>query len=199
MGVFSHAMSSPADLYISADIEADGAIPGRYSMLSFGLAVAGRFDGKDFKRRDPELQTFYRELRPISNAFDGDALEVAGLDRDELRRTGADPKAAMSEAARFVSKAAGDDRPVLVGFPVPFDWMFLYWYFVNFTGDSPFDFSSALDMKTIFQTKAGVVLSEAGKDDLPDELRSTRPHTHNALEDAIEQADIFAKLFVWTP
>lgn len=192
-------MGSPADLYISADIEADGAIPGRFSMLSFGLAVAGRYDGNRFERRDPELQTFYRELRPISEEFDSEALEVAGLDRDELQRTGADPKLVMSEAATFVRGVAGDDRPVLVGFPVPFDWMFLYWYFINFVGDSPFDFSSALDMKSIFQTKAGVVLSDAGKDDLPQNLRSGRPHTHNALDDALEQADIFAKLFVWTP
>jgi hypothetical protein len=28
------------DIYFSADIEADGPIPGPYSMLSFGLAVA---------------------------------------------------------------------------------------------------------------------------------------------------------------
>jgi hypothetical protein len=29
------------DLYVSADIESDGSIPGEYSMLSFGVAVAG--------------------------------------------------------------------------------------------------------------------------------------------------------------
>jgi hypothetical protein len=34
------------DIYISGDIEADGPIPGRYSMLSFGLAVAATFDGE---------------------------------------------------------------------------------------------------------------------------------------------------------
>lgn len=36
-----------------------------------------------------------------------------------------------------------------------------------------------------------------GRDDLPPELRSTRSHTHNALDDAIEQADIFNRLFEW--
>ena len=30
-----------------------------------------------------------------------------------------------------------------LGYPVVFDWMFLHWYFVNFTGASPFGFSGA--------------------------------------------------------
>ena len=52
------------DLYFSADVETDGPIPGPYSMLSFGIAVAGSFDGQTF-RRPGRRATFYRELRPI--------------------------------------------------------------------------------------------------------------------------------------
>ena len=37
------------DIYISADIEADGPIPGRYSMLALGFSVAATFDGNDFQ------------------------------------------------------------------------------------------------------------------------------------------------------
>lgn len=186
-----------SDLYISADIEADGPIPGPYSMLAFGLTVAGRFDGKLFDAADPEAATFYRELRPISDDFDSKALEVAGLDRDRLAAEGADPQAAMVEAAAWVAQRAGSDRAVLVGYPVVFDWMFLHWYFVRYTGESPFGFSSALDIKTIYQQKAGVTISDAGRGDLPAELRSDREHTHNALDDAIEQAEIFTRVFEW--
>src|SRR4051812_39188668 len=103
-----------ADLYFSVDVEADGPIPGPYSMLSFGLAVAGRFDGTAFTAADPEARTFYRELRPISKDFDPEALEVSGLDRDALIRDGADPAAAMTEAATWVREEAGGDRPILV-------------------------------------------------------------------------------------
>src|SRR6185312_13467330 len=67
------------------------------------------------------------------------------------------------------------ERPVLVGYPVVFDWMFLHWYFVRFCGGSPFGFSGALDMKTMYQQKARVPLERAGRDDLPAELRSSRP------------------------
>ena len=38
------------DIYISADVETDGPIPGPYSMLSFALVYAGAFDGKTFFR-----------------------------------------------------------------------------------------------------------------------------------------------------
>lgn len=188
------------DLYISADVEADGPIPGTFSMLSFGLAVAATFDGQTFEPSDPSQQTFYRELKPISDRFDPTALEVSGLDRDRLAHDGAEPQAAMRDATGWVAEraaAAGGARPVLVAYPVVFDWMFLHWYLINFAGASPFGFSSALDIKTLYQQKAHVTLDQAGRNDLPDELRSPRPHTHNALDDAVEQAEIFNRLFTW--
>jgi hypothetical protein len=110
---------------------------------------------------------------------------------------GAEPSAAMHEAAQWIATQATDARPVLVGYPVVFDWMFLHWYFVRFVGKSPFGFSGALDMKTMYQQKARVTLDKAGLDDLPSTLTSQRPHTHNALDDAVEQADIFNRLFAW--
>lgn len=75
-------------LYISVDIEADGPIPGPYSMLSFGAAVAGVQDADGFTAADPEKLTFYRELRPISEEFVPEALAVSGLDRDRLQHEG---------------------------------------------------------------------------------------------------------------
>lgn len=192
-------MSGRADLYFSADVEADGAIPGPYSMLSFGFAVAGRFDGQDFEVRDPEAETFYRELRPISEQFDPEALRVGGLDRDRLVREGQAPGVAMSEAAAWVEDVAGEDRPVMVAFPASFDWLYLYWYFLSFSrSGSPFGFSSCLDMKTIFQQRSGVVMDRAGLADLPPALQAEHPHTHNALDDAVEQAEIFQRLWAWT-
>ena len=185
------------DVHVSADIESDGPIPGRYSMLSFGLAVAGQFDGEVFAPADAGAATFYRELRPIADEHVPDAVRVTGLDRDRLLAEGDDPAGAMAEAADWVREQAIGARPVLVGYPVVFDWMFLHWYFVRFCGASPFGFSGALDMKTMYQQKARVPLDRAGRDDLPAALRPTRPHTHNALDDAVEQGEVFALLFEW--
>ncbi|KAA0274290.1 MAG: exonuclease [Acidobacteria bacterium] len=185
------------DLYVSVDIEADGPIPGPYSMLAFGLAVAASFDGSTFSPRDPTAATFYRELRPISDDYDPEALRVAGLDRELLAREGGEPATAMREAAKWLGDQEAALRPVLVGYPVVFDWMFMHWYFVRFLGESPFGFSGALDMKTMYQQKITAVLDRAGRSDLPPEIASDRPHTHNALDDAIEQAEIFNRLYGW--
>src|SRR5579862_7537975 len=83
-----------ADVYFSADVETDGPIPGPYSMLSFALVHAGRFDGKKFERPADPRMSFYRELRPISDQFEEEALRVNGLDRVRLLKSGAVPEQA---------------------------------------------------------------------------------------------------------
>ncbi|GAB4046647.1 exonuclease domain-containing protein [Catellatospora paridis] len=187
-----------ADMYFSVDVEADGPIPGPYSMLSFGAAVAGTM-GEAFARTDPTAATFYRELRPISDEFVPAALEVSGLDREALQREGADPEVAMREFSRWVTTTAGEHRPVFVAYPASFDWMFVYWYLIRFTGASVFGHSGCLDVKTAYAIRAGVPFGRAHKRAMPKQLLSTRPHTHHALDDAVEQADLFANLMSWQP
>jgi hypothetical protein len=58
---------SGPDVFISVDIEADGPIPGDYSMSSLGAVVV-----------DSSEQTFYAEFRPISDRFDPKAAAVSG-------------------------------------------------------------------------------------------------------------------------
>jgi hypothetical protein len=188
------------DIYFSIDIEADGPIPGPYSLLSVGIAVAGVFDGNRFERREPSESTFYAELQPISTEYVQEALDVSGLDRERLTRSGLPPADAMNALVSWVRQISRDRRPVLVAYPSSFDWMFLYWYLVKFAErGSPFGFSSVLDMKTMYATKARVPLSEAKKKQMPSALLSRRVHTHHALDDAIEQAEMFANLFTWQP
>lgn len=57
--------------YFMVDVEADGPIPGRYSMVAIGAVVV-----------QPGLQrTFYCRLRPISEQFVPSALAVSGFSR----------------------------------------------------------------------------------------------------------------------
>src|SRR2546430_558661 len=71
----SGGMGKLPEFYVAVDVEADGPIPGPYSMISLGMAVVGRDDLR-----------FYTELRPISDEFVPEALAVSGLDRDRLVR-----------------------------------------------------------------------------------------------------------------
>ncbi|MCL8013218.1 3'-5' exoribonuclease [Streptomyces sp. AS02] len=186
-----------ASLYISVDIEADGPIPGPYSMLSMGAAVAGVQDADGFTPADPEQRTFYRELRPISEEFVPEALAVSGLDRERLRAEGTEPAAALTEFTAWVREVSAGAQPVMAGYPASYDWTFLYWYLIRFTGASPFGHSGCLDMKTLYATKAELPLRAVAKGTMPRELLSRRRHRHHALDDAIEQAELFANLMAW--
>lgn len=192
------ATLSPTDAYFSADVETDGPIPGPYSMLSFALVYAGAFDGHAYARPVRFDKTYYAELQPISDRWEADALAVNGLDRDRLLREGTDPREALSAAAEWVRSIAQGRRPILVAYPLSFDWTWMYWYFVNFsTSGSPFNHSGCFDLKTAFAVKAGLPIALSGRDQVNPELVPDRPHTHHALDDAIQQAELFANVFEW--
>lgn len=186
------------DAYFSADVETDGPIPGPYSMLSFALVYAGSFDGTVFDRPDSFHDVFYQELKPISDEFEEDALKINGLNRDFLYINGTPPQQAMTEAECWVRNIAGTRRPVLVAYPLSFDWSWLYWYFVRFSAyGSPFEYSRCFDIKTAYAVKGRVPISDAGRSKLPSFLKSPRIHSHHAIDDAIEQAEIFCNVFEW--
>lgn len=189
---------SATDIYFSADVETDGPIPGPFSMLSFALVVAGSFDGKTFKRPTNYNSYFYVELKPISVQFESEALRVNGLDRERLLLDGKEPTVGMTAAGDWIAEQANGARPVLVAYPLSFDWTWLFWYFVQFAREgSPFEHSRCFDLKTAFAVKAGVPICKAGRSRVPEALRGTHRHTHHALDDAIEQAELFANVFEW--
>lgn len=190
--------SKRVDIYFSADVETDGPIPGPYSMLSLALVYAGRFDGSTFEKPKRFDKTFYRELKPISEDYESQALAINGLDREALKKEGTEPRAAMNEAADWVQMIADGAQPILVAYPLSFDWTWLFWYFTRFAKNgSPFNHSRCFDLKTAYAVKAGIPVSAAGRANLHEALKPTAPHSHHALDDAVEQAEIFVKLFDW--
>jgi DNA polymerase III epsilon subunit-like protein len=184
------------DVFFSADVETDGAIPGPFSMLSFALVYAGTYDGNTFCRPQKYDRTFYRELKPISEKFDPEALAINGLDRAKLKFEGAMPTQAMDEACDWIQQFSGAGKPVLVAYPLSFDWTWLYWYFIQYSKrGSPFGHSRCFDLKTAVAVKTGRTISSSSRAKLPVQFTSARPHTHHAVDDAIEQAEIFANIF----
>ena len=167
-------------------------------MLSFALVVAGSYDGQRFIQASNYDRHLYLELRPISDKFEIEALRVNGLNRDRLILEGRDPRVAMTLASQWVAEQSQPGQPVLVAYPLSFDWSWLYWYFVQFSEQgSPFEHSKCYDLKTAYAVKAKVPINQAGRSRIPAHLRGTHQHTHNALDDAIEQAQLFANIFTW--
>ncbi|MEV0621674.1 exonuclease [Nonomuraea sp. NPDC050404] len=175
-------MSQLPELYVAVDVEADGPIPGPYSMISLGMAVAGRDD-----------LAFYTELRPISDDFVPEALAVSGLDRDRLLREAPAPEEAMAAAARWVNGLRKIGRPVFLAAPAVWDGMFVHWYFMRFTGKSPFGATgSGVDLRSYWMGLTGCEWSQSRKGRIKHRLGLTEvPHTHHAGQDAAELAQVF--------
>lgn len=171
-----------AEAYISVDIEAAGPVPGEYSMLSLGACLV----------ESPET-TFYAELRPLNERFVPDALTVAGFSLERLNEVGREPAEVMAALRDWVAGTTGKRRAVFVGFNAAFDWAFVNWYFHVFLGINPFGMG-ALDIKAYYMGLSGVTWAETSSSLLPGHFRSSQPQTHNALDDAIAQAEIFRKL-----
>lgn len=183
--------------YFSIDIEADGTHPGTYSMSSFG-AVACQSDNEPVDIFAPE-NGFYRELKPVSSLFEPATAAVAGFDRDVLINEGADPQEAITEFIDWVNTTSNrlnpGSKPVFVGWPLSYDWMWMYWYMMKYASVSPFGHSSAIDMKTWFSAKTNIPLNEVRRKNVYKHLNlKPLPHTHNALDDAREQGQVWQSL-----
>lgn len=170
------------EIYIAVDVEADGPIPGPYSMLSLGMAVVGR----------PDLG-FYTELKPISDQFVARALEVAGLDRVRLIAEAPTPEIAMRSAADWVNGLRKIGRPVFLAAPAVWDGMFVHWYFMRFIGSSPFGSTgSGIDLRSFWMGMTSCEWVDSKKGGIKHQLALRDiVHTHHAGEDARELAIVF--------
>jgi hypothetical protein len=170
-----------SELYFSVDVEATGPVPGEYSMASIGIVVVGK----------PEL-FFYCELEPISPAYDSGALAVCGFTMEQLFTTGWPPDLTMEACDAWVKKVAGTDRAVFVSQGM-FDWQFVNYYFHRFLNRNPFGING-IDMKSYFMGMDSCKWRDAAKRRMRRRTGVKLPHTHNALDDAREQAAIFGQL-----
>ncbi len=175
------------EIYVSTDVESDGPIPGPHSMLSIG-AAAFRDDGT-------RVSTFSANLDTLAGAAADPKTAAWWVSRPDTwaacRENPRPPDLAMRDFRRWVESLPG--LPVFVAYPAGYDFTFVYWYLVRFTGGSPFS-HSALDIKTMAMCLLGCGYRDATKRNMPKRWFSDRKHTHVALDDAIEQGDLFCAM-----
>ncbi len=160
--------------YIMVDVEADGPIPGDYSMICFGAILV-----------EPALnRTFYGKLKPISDAFVPDSLAISGFSREDCLRFD-DPRQVMERFAQWLDDV-NTGRCMFVSDNNGFDWQFINWYFHHFLGHNPFGFSS---------TNLGSLYKGMQKNTFVNFRHLCKtPHTHDPLEDTRGHAEALLEM-----
>ena len=212
-------MSKRRETWFSIDVETSGSVPGLYDLVSIGACVVGdpgmsKCTRCDYESTDLEhgpcivtsqvshdkhlwggwsRKTFYEEIVPHGGMWDDEAGAVHGLTQEHLRLEGVDPKIAIVSFNEWVVDVAGDTRPVFGSWST-FDWMWMGYYLEKFGKRYTYPFGpSSLEFKSYYLglTK-GTEWRTTAKGRMPKEDLSGA-HTHNALADAIEQAEMVEK------
>jgi len=176
------------EIYVSTDIETDGPIPGPNSMLSFGSAA--------YDRDKQLIGTFEANLVTLPGAAGAPDTMKWWESQPEAwaacRASPRSPDEVMPEYVRWVNSLPG--KPVFVAYPAGYDFLFIYWYLIRFAGESPFSFS-AVDIKTYAMALLGSDYRRSSKKHWPKHWFDVAlPHTHKALDDAIEQGAAFINM-----
>src|SRR4051794_10759884 len=111
-----------SEIYASTDVETDGPIPGPHSMLSFGSAA--------YTADKQLVATFEANLNTLSDAQGHPETMTWWRTQPEAwaecRRDPRDPQEAMKAYVAWPKGLPG--KPVFVGYPAGFDFLFVYWY-----------------------------------------------------------------------
>ncbi|HRN29064.1 MAG TPA: 3'-5' exonuclease [Terrimesophilobacter sp.] len=166
--------------WVSVDVETSGPSPSLHSILSIGAVLLDEPD-----------REFYIELKPTTDAYTESAMVVSGLSHERLTETGVDPREAMERFEQWLKAAVpAGNVPVFAGFNAPFDWMFVADWFERFLGRNPFG-HSAIDIKSYYLGFAAETWFETSMAKVSPLYLGGRDLSHNALEDAKDQAELF--------
>lgn len=160
--------------YVMVDIEADGPIPGDYSMVCFGAVIVETGLGR----------TFYGRLKPISDRWVPEALSISGFSREQTLAFD-EPAGVMGRLEDWLKENVAG-RPIFIADNNGFDWQFINWYFHHFLGRNPFGFSS-MNLGSLYK---GLVKDTRATFK---HLRRTR-HTHHPVDDARGNAEALLQM-----
>ena len=175
------------EIYVSTDVETDGPVAGKHSMLSIGSAA--------FAPDMAMLSTFSANLETLPGSVPDSRTAAWWLTQPQAwsvcRRNLESPRDAMTRYVAWLKALPG--KPVFVAYPTVFDFPFVFWYLAEFAGENPFGYS-AIDIKTYSMALMRKPYRMCGKRSMPAEWLDPAPHTHVALDDAIEQGRLFCNM-----
>lgn len=175
------------ELYVSTDIETNGPIVGKHAMLSIGSAV--------FTADKQLLATFSANLETPPDSESDERTMAWWATQPEAwaacRVNPEAPKTVMTRYAAWLKTLPG--KPVFVGYPAAFDFPYVLWYLNHYTGENPFGYA-VVDIKTYAMAILRKPYHQCGRASMPAEWFDPSPHTHIALDDAMEQGQLFCNM-----
>ena len=178
-----------AEIYVSTDIESDGPVPGLHSMLSFGSAA--------YTASKELISTFQTNLELLPDAASWPETMEWWKGYPEAwnacRSNPQLPVEAMKQYLEWIKALPGN--PVFVAYPLSFDYGFIHWYLMKFTGENPFQLGG-IDIKSYAMALLKVDYSSINKNNLPKEWLPLPSRPHKALEDAIIQGELFCNMLI---
>ena len=158
--------------YIVVDVESDGPIPHKYSMVCFGAVVV-----------EPALsRTFYGQTRPVSSGWIAEALAVSGFTREQ-HECFDDPAQVMRKFSDWLDENS-NGRPIFISDNPAFDWQWINYYFHYYLGKNPFGFSA----RRIGDLYCGMKMDTGLNSEWKQRFRKTQ-HDHNPVNDAKGNAE----------
>ncbi len=180
------------DLIISVDVETTGLMPGPYSMLSLGaVPIIDNIIQYD--------NTFYRTLKELPKASrDHETMEWwkrFPKQFEEATKDAEEPSVVINEFVTWLDSFKSR-RIVFVANPGNFDAAFIFYYLLryaeNVKNNSVKRFQM-IDMRTMMAVVFRTSYLEAARSLTPPDWTRLEI-THNALEDALQQAEVFIQL-----
>lgn len=175
------------EIYVSTDVETDGPIPGPHSMLSFA-SVALTVEKQAVGTFSANLELLPgAQGHPQTMRWWGEHPQAWAACRQDVQP----PQSAMKAYVDWLNGLPG--RLVFTAYPAAYDFMFVYWYLMRFVGTSPFK-HHALDIRSFAMGALGADYESAHRNNMPEEWFDDLPHTHTALDDALEQGVWFINM-----
>ncbi len=175
------------ETWVSVDVETSGPAPSVASLVSIGACLVDA----------PEVGIEIL-VRPVEGrAWSAEAEAVHRLSRERLEAEGLEPGDAMRRLASWLGEVVPvGSTPIFVSLNAPFDWLFVADHCWRYLGSNPFGVS-AVDLKALYMGRHLEDVrawSETRSADIRRRYPVTLPHTHGALDDAREQAEICRRI-----
>jgi DNA polymerase III alpha subunit (gram-positive type) len=175
------------EIYVSTDVETNGPVAGKHSMLSIGSAA--------YLADKTLLSTFSANLETVPEFSADDNTTAWWATQPEAwaacRSNLEPPREAMTRYLAWLQALPG--RLVLVAYPAAFDFPFVYWYLTQYAGANPFGYA-VIDVKTFAMAMLRKPYRACGKQSMPADWFDPVRHTHVALDDALEQGSLFCNM-----